>query len=1341
MSKLSSTSIEQNKEYIKQLKKQRTKQLRREIKILDDEKAFKANDVTSIKTDEEFQDESEEIYQIYLKMGILKPAEKTEGQKWLDEINNLLKEKIVNTATIDKMTKILYGGSYWDFKYKSFEGYRDVIQKGKIPTAEDTVIDSIVKSVMKDLSYLNLAPISPDSRLTEINKLFNRGLEIRSFLDRQKAILEKMTKSNWKKDQPLQYSGNPNSYFDFSEYSFESNTDIDTITISKKIKKDDLWVKPYSPTRSGDYTKEKRIKFKDIVLDKPTRVIVQAHKEEEEYKVNKNRVIEIEKNFLRSSFLEEVTQGKDFLTVEDIIKYATLSGREAIHGKDRLNPATFIESTTKSQNLDGWSKRNQLIVQKPESRNLIVSEVLPNTTLDKLIVDVSNENLSYLDDSDLEYINDKHRQLPKYEANIKGVVLDSVLPKKEIKADTKIDYRPDQNRNIDLGINLDQLGTSIDSITPKVDLSRMYSNNTAEYRPDKDRKIVIDRSLLHTKIGVDEILEKQEQTQNEEQKQLIKEYKKQIAKRHNRVRENIKNNIFDHRDPIQVSREKEVRSSHTNSKSSNSDSSDDGDGPHNSNTVDTDVSNEVEVKTEEISIDTNINIQEERPSKEKMNSTDAIEINQETINSADNNLTVDDNLGNAENIDNVPVESSEEFKWEDEDSSVTKEIEVDMSVNTIEDNLKEDLDDTNGVHESENSFLDRFGSTDSEPKESHIKEIDIDMLNRVNKRSNLMDNFEGIDINLDDFDFDNEPANFKDVGGKIMPDSFIEEQEIDLDTITEEELMKNYEKQRERERSANKDQIEATIINSNPVKMEEPVIEPKINKDLGKRRVKKEEVNIDDLLIDDVKSPDNKITKTIDSIEKAEPHHTDVTIDELIVNEGVDNKPIDVEEVGLSEKFKSNKLNPNNMTGSSEEKVQNILSKIFSEVDDELGDLPDLSKLVSTTTKDDENDYDSVDDILSSVGSYENVEYIDNRKDTLVEDIRTKSDTTDTVIIEDTRTNKESNTVTTKTEEDKSSSETLVESEIKPDKVKNTEESVIKSEEIDKETFKEDIINEIMGRLNSNGNESVKIKDALDTLTELLEEKKDIPEEYRERLKTFAEFLKKDNLLIQDYDSRDEIGESVKAPRLSYEKPEAELEPLSDIDLSNLDVSEDVSGELDKLISLDLEEINNNINTEVLEDNIISDLDSINKTTSMASQDTIDFVRIRQSLDNMLKNSWEIELGLRFNFVPSEKVVNKLNEYNLEVEQLGNGDCIVFYKKMDIKYLERRPSYHDFMTELKMAVANLLKTAMKQKVRLVNKNFIPRVTEEEIKIMQNHLTKLKLGIDGKDLVLDIKLDN
>lgn len=197
------------------------------------------------------------------------------------------------------------------------------------------------------------------------------------------------------------------------------------------------------------------------------------------------------------------------------------------------------------------------------------------------------------------------------------------------------------------------------------------------------------------------------------------------------------------------------------------------------------------------------------------------------------------------------------------------------------------------------------------------------------------------------------------------------------------------------------------------------------------------------------------------------------------------------------------------MTGSSEEKVQNILSKIFSEVDDELGDLPDLSKLVSTTTKDDENDYDSVDDILSSVGSYENVEYIDNRKDTLVEDIRTKSDTTDTVIIEDTRTNKESNTVTTKTEEDKSSTETLVESEIKPDKVKNTEESVIKSEEIDKETFKEDIINEIMGRLNSNGNESVKIKDALDTLTELLEEKKDIPEEYRERLKTFAEFLKK----------------------------------------------------------------------------------------------------------------------------------------------------------------------------------------------------------------------------------------
>lgn len=1337
MSKLSSTSIEQNKEYIKQLKKQRTKQLRREIKILDEEKTFKANDVTSIKTDEEFKDESEDIYQIYLKMGILKPAEKTEGQKWLDEINNLLKEKIVNTATIDKMTKILYGGSYWDFKYKSFEGYRDVIQKGKIPTAENTTIDSIVKSVMKDLSYLNLTPISPDSRITEINKLFNRGLEIRSFLDRQKAILEKMTKSNWEKDQPLRYSGNPNSYFDFSEYSFESNTDIDTITISKKIKKDDLWVKPYTPTRSGDYTKEKRIKFKDIVLDKPTRVVVQARKEEDEYKVDKNRVIEIEKNFLRDSFLEEVTQGKEFLTVEDIIKYATLSGREAIHVKDRLNPATFIESTTKAQDLKGWSKRDQLVVKKPESRNLTVPDVLQNTTLDKLIVDISNEDPSYLDDRDLEYVNDKHRQLPEYKTNIKEVILDSILPKKEIKADTKIEYRPDQNRNVNLNTNLSQSGISVDSITPKADLSHLSSNNSIEYRPNKDRKIVIDRTVLHTKIGVDEILEKQEQKQSEEQKQMINEYKRQISERHNRVRENIKNNIFDHKDPIQVSREKEVRNSHTSSKSSSSDSSDgDGDSTNsnvvnistNTQTIDDtkEADNVIEESTEKETEEIDVEGQEENLNPKKINSTDIEKDNQ------NHDIHEDDsNNGN--------IEKSVEFKWEDEYH--TENIEAEKTKDCTEKYQNESSNDNNGLDESENSFLDRFCGIEEEPKESHIKEIDIDMLNRANKRSNLMDKFEGIDINLDDFDFDDGPANFKDVGGKVMPDSFVEEQEIDLDTITEEELMKNYEEQREKERSNNQEQIESAIINSSPVKMEEPIIKPKIDKDLGKRRVKKEEISIDDLLIDDIGGKDSKITQTINKVEKTEPYHTDVTIDELLINEGVENKPIDVEEVGLSEEFKSNKLNPNNMTGSSEEKVQNILSKIFSEVDDELGDLPDLSKLVSTTTKNDENDYDSVDDILNSVGTYEDIDNIDNRKDTLVEDIRTKSDTTETVIIEDTRTNKEPESITDKVKEAENSKEISAESIKEPEKVKDENESVIKSEEIDKEAFKEDIINEIMGRLNSDGNESVKIKDALDTLTELLEEKKDIPEEYRERLKTFAEFLKKDNLLIQDYDSRDEIGESVKAPRLSYEKPDTELEPITDIDLSDLDISEGVSGELDKLISLDLEEINNNINTEVLEDNIISDLDSINKTTSMASQDTIDFVRIRQAMDNMLKNSWEIELGLRFNFVPSEKVVNKLNEYNLEVEQLGNGDCIVFYKKMDIKYLERRPSYHDFMTELKLAVTNLLKTAMKQKVRLVNKNFIPRVTEEEIKIMQNHLTKLKLGIDGKDLVLDIKLDN
>ena len=1311
MAKLSSTSIDQNKEYIKQLKKQRTKQLRREIKILDEEKAFKENDITSIETNEDFKDESEDIYQIYLKMGILKPAEKTEGQKWLDEINNLLKEKIVNTATIDKMTKILYSGSYWDFKYKSFEGYRDAIQKGRIPKAEDTVIDSIVKSVMKDLSYLNLTPISPDSRITEINKLFDRGLEIRSFLDRQKAILEKITKSNPEKDQPLLYSGNPNLFFDFNEYSFQSNTDIDNITNSKNIKKEEMWIKPASPYRDLNTISEKRIKFNNIILDEPTRVIVQARKQEEEYKVDKNRVIEIEKNFLRDSFLEEITQGKDFLTVEEVIKYVTLSGREAIYSESGLNPTTFIDNTTKSKNLSKSSKDKQLVVRKPTSRSLVVPEMLQNTTLDKLVVDVSNDDVSYLDDSDAQYVNDKHRQIPEYNSNIKEVILDNIQPKQEIKAEEKIKYQPLQNRSVELGTNLKDRDIFVDNITPKIDLEELSSNNDINYRPSKNRKIEIDRNILNVKIGVDEILEKQEQLQNEEHKKMINDYKQQISRRHKMVRENIKNNIFDHKDPIQVSREKEVKSTQSSTNRGNTKSDSGGPG-------DSDIDKK---ENEDISKNIIYNKEDELNYPVENDKSDGIPVNPEKLKEdlKKDSIDVEESEKGASKIE----ETTLEFQWEDE--VIQKEAEI--PENTSE-------TDTEGGNSPENSFADRFGDTNIEEAQPHIKEIDTSMIDYTNKRSNIMDKFEGIDINLDDFNFDDDTANFKDVGGKIMPDSFVEEKELDLDSITEEELMENYEKQRELERNDNKDEIESAIINTNPVKMGTPPEQPKKDKDLGKRRVKKEEINIDDLLIDDTPVKEDKLTETIKEVEDNEPDHTDVTIDELLINnENEDNKPIDTSEVGLDDEHKINKLNPSNMTGSSEEKVQNILSKIFLEVDDEMGELPDLSKLVSTTTREDENDYDSVDDILNSVSGYDDIdkEDIDDRKDTLVEDIRTKTDVEESVIIEDTRTNKEpviDNVENNELIEDDNKDQDL-DKELIDNKTENTED-------LDKNAFKEEIISEIMSKLSSDGGKSVKIKDALDTLTDLLKEKRDIPEEYRDKLTTFAEFLKKDNLLIQDYDSQDQIGESVKAPTLSYEKEDI-LEPITDLD----DENDVMSVELDKLISLDLEEINNNIDTEVLEENIISDLDSINQTTSMASQDTIDFVKIRQAMDNMLKNSWEIELGLRFNFIPSEKVISKLNEYNLEVEQLGNGDCIVFYKKMDIKYLERRPSYHDFMTELKIAVTNLLKTAMKQKVRLVNKNFIPKVTEEEIKIMQKHLTKLKLGIDGKDLILDIKLDN
>lgn len=1308
MAKLSSTSIDQNKEYIKQLKKQRTKQLRREIKILDEEKAFQENDITSIETNEDFKDESEDIYQIYLKMGILKPAEKTEGQKWLDEINNLLKEKIVNTATIDKMTKILYSGSYWDFKYKSFEGYRDAIQKGSIPKAEDTVIDSIVKSVMKDLSYLNLTPISPDSRITEINKLFNRSLEIRSFLDRQKAILEKITKSNPEKDQPLRYSGNPNLFFDFTEYSFHSNTDIDNITNSKNIKKEEMWIKPTLPYRDLNSISEKRIKFSNIILDEPTRVIVQARKQEEEYKIDKNRVIEIEKNFLRDSFLEEITQGKDFLTVEEVIKYVTLSGREAIYSKSGLNPTTFIESTTKSKDLSKSSKNEQLVVRKPTSRSLMVPEVLQNTTLDKLVVDVSNDDVSYLDDSDIQYVNDKHRQIPEYNSNIKEVVLDNIQPKQEIKAEEKIKYQPLQNRNTELKPNLEDKDIVVDNITPKINLEELLSNNDINYRPNKNRKIEIDRNILNTRTGVDEILEKQEQLQNEEHKKMINDYKQQISRRHKMVRENIKNNIFDHKDPIQVSREKEIKSTQSSTTRGNTKSDSGGSG-------DSDTDNK---KKNDISYDKEDGLNHPVENNKSGDIPTNFEELEEDLKK--DSVEVEESTKEAPKTE----ETTLEFQWEDEEVQKESEI-VETTTQTVTD--EDDI--------PKNSFADRFGNTNVEESLPHIKEIDASMIDYTKKGSNIMDKFEGIDINLDDFDFDEDTANFKDVGGKIMPDSFVEEKELDLDSITEEELMENYEKQRELERMDNKDEIESAIINTNPVKMETPPEKPKETKYLGKRRVKKDEISIDDLLIDDTPVKEDKFTETIKKVENNEPNHTDVTIDELLINnESEDNKPIDVAEVGLDDEHKINKLNPSNMTGSSEEKVQNILSKIFLEVDDEMGELPDLSKLVSTTTtKDDENDYDSVDDILNSVSDYDDIdkEDLDNRKDTLVEDIRTKSDVEETVIIEDTRTNKEP--VIDNVENNELIEEDNNDLSLEKEAVKNKTED---TEELDKNAFKEEIISEIMSKLNSGGGKSVKVKDALDTLTDLLKEKRDIPEEYRDKLTTFAEFLKKDNLLIQDYDSQDQIGESVKAPTLSYEKEDV-LEPITELD----DENEVMSVELDKLISLDLEEINNNIDTDMLEENIISDLDSINQTTSMASQDTIDFVKIRQAMDNMLKNSWEIELGLRFNFVPSEKVISKLNEYDLEVEQLGNGDCIVFYKKMDIKYLERRPSYHDFMTELKIAVTNLLKTAMKQRVRLVNRNFIPRVTEEEIKIMQKHLTKLKLGIDGKDLILDIKLDN
>ena len=431
--------------------------------------------------------------------------------------------------------------------------------------------------------------------------------------------------------------------------------------------------------------------------------------------------------------------------------------------------------------------------------------------------------------------------------------------------------------------------------------------------------------------------------------------------------------------------------------------------------------------------------------------------------------------------------------------------------------------------------------------------------------------------------------------------------------------------------------------------------------------------------------------------EKVDKFNEDIDISSLLYEEDSYNKPIIPK--------KNNELNIDNLTGTSEEKVESVLDTISNQVNDSMSDLDDISLNIS-----DDEDYFGLEKALNQLKEKSSQE---------------KPDLNDKALEDDKESEGKGDILSTKDLDEENSlnlnEEKPVEDEEKADMV---EEAIIE-EKCEEESIKEEISIKDIETIGS------KYSDTIDNDEVVLK----VPKNKLNELISSVKNMENDKILVQKDRDTNFIGDGITFDR-KFEIEDRNLPEVEGSDLADYNILDDLA------------EINSNINNLSDSNNakankeckLTETLLDINEITGSINKDVRDFIKIRQELDDMFKTSWEIKLGKRFDFIPSKEVKSKLESIGLTVETVSDIDCIVYYDKMDSKYLNRRVDYLDFIEELKSAISMLSKNAMKQSVDILDKDGIPRITLEEIKIIKDTLTKLKLNIVDNKLIIDLNLD-
>lgn len=1135
MAKFSVDDIKANAEYIKNLKRKREKALKKEIKIRKDLIDEKKNDLTTIKTDEKYDEDEEKIRQMYLKLGILEIPEKTEGAAWLDEAKAMEREKLVSKASLDKINKILKGKNYLYIPYISFQGYRSAVKRETIGKDSKIILDNIIKTYIDNMDYLNIKPAYPASRI--IMNVFESGRfeDEFNFLKERKSIIDSITLAEEKEVKTIKYETDRDRIIDFSGHEIRCIFKIDKPIKNKELSKKDRIIK---------------------------------------YKVNKNRD-SLSKREVNYNVKEDVANTKQLKEEKEIIGY-------------RPNRVRSIDFTGHN---------------------------LPSTIVDKYDENVIEIELDETDNTFKKLNNKGNRKLNIPEDVQRNVPLEEYNRELPMKIDEDPEYRVD-DRNKILIENLDIQPIVVEDYNTK---TFVPDEDKLTYNNNRNRPLKLGFVKLNNCLGVDEIVEKEKLNERESQEKLKSEYKNRIIERRNEIEKLNKNNIVNKKDPIQVALREHKTSSIMRKSSESSDSSDgDGDGDE-TNDVRPGVSEDIEEKEDILEEATN-------------------EVENETIEDTIETEKEKEKTEESKNIEDKSADSKKSFKLVTDFSTLNKrrvgDLMSEMDYNDLDFEFDLDEDEVNNIIEK---------NKNEEIDDTSINSISIDDI--LGEKSNITDTEE------------DKPKGKQEISEEVEEDLPSEDsEEMSLSDILS---------------SANKN--EEKLKNSGSF-------------------------SIKDHLIEDTHTKDYKeIIKTAEK-EKEEEINS-------ILNEVMDKK--------------DNEYDLDRIKGTSEEKVASLIDKIRQDVSEKFEDdfdSPDFSEM----GKEENEILDLAEKGLNKVS--ENIEK-EIKKEKPIEEKQDKEIEIDKEELEEDKPEEDiDNTKKIDIDTNKEEENTLDEEELN---------KALDSKEVD------NILNDlnlIAGTLSSETHEiennKKKNPEEVDKLYENLKKMlsgdsdKNVPEEYESIMEDLLERMKKDGLILKhNKNGGIEINDGISVPDIMHTNNAQEI-TLSCEDLLN-----------DDPISIGNGDSDDNI------DELITGLENINKASKEMPKDVIEFTKIRQTLDNMLENEWEITLGKRFNFVPSYKVVEKLKDMGLIVEDLGNGDSIVFFERLDQDYIKRRQDYYDFMKDLKSAIIKLSKTAMIQRVLVVNKDDIPKITNEEIELIKKHLTNYKLGYEDKYLTIDLNLRN